>query len=195
MVPKRFKAFIEPARMHIYTKRGDAGMTSTLSGSKVPKSDLLVWISGSIDELQTSLDRVIAQLPKSKSKHASRIERIQHLLWQLAGELSQLRTGGTVKDPIEQRDIEDLERWIDEADLDLTGFVRFSTVIAADVSESRVRARRLERILADFSRDRAVRKEVLAYVNRLSDYLFALATVLDPKSREQRYPSSTSEQS
>lgn len=165
--------------MRIYTRKGDEGMTSTLSGSRRSKSDLLIWVGGSIDELQTALDRVIAQL--SRSKHRSRLERVQHILWQLAGEISQERVGGTVKDPLEAHDTEELERWIDEADLDLTGFVRFSTIIAADVSEARVRARRFERILAQYARSAPVRSEVSAYVNRLGDYLFALAVVLDSK--------------
>lgn len=155
----------------------------TLAGSKRSKSDILIWIGGAIDELQTALDRVIAQIPRSK--HRSRIDRIQHLLWQLAGEFSQQGTGGTVKDPVQPRDTEELERWIDEAELDLKGFVRFSTIIAADVSEARVRARRLERIIADYARTNEVRSEVAAYVNRLGDYLFALAVVLDSRTRSQ----------
>ena len=170
--------------MRIYTRRGDGGSTLTLSGSKRSKSDLLIWVGGAIDELQTALDRVVAQL--SSSKHRSRIERVQHILWQLAGEFSQQGTGGTVKDPVQVRDTEELERWIDEAELDLKGFVRFSTMLAADVSEARVRARRLERIMAQFAQKNDVRPEVLAYVNRLGDYLFALAVVLDSKVREQK---------
>lgn len=163
--------------MRIYTRRGDSGSTSTLDGKRIEKSDRLVWISGSIDELQTALDRVLAQL--EEGKHRSRLERVQHVLWQLAGELSQGRTGGTVSDPVLDRDTGELERWIDEAEIDLTGFVRFSSVLAADVSEARVRARRLERVLADHARAAQVRPEVLAWINRLGDYLFALAVVLD----------------
>lgn len=173
--------------MRIYTRRGDSGMTSTLDGRRIGKSERLVWLGGSIDELQTALDRAIAQL--DEGKHRSRLERVQHVLWQLAGELSQNRTGGTVADPVLARDTDELERWIDEAELDLTGFVRFSSVIAADVSEARVRARRLERILVDHARSERVRPEVLAYVNRLGDYLFALAVVLDRapvKARRRR---------
>lgn len=172
--------------MNIYTRRGDRGATSTLAGSRIPKSDLLIWVGGAIDELQTALDRVIAQLPASKRKHRSRVERVQLLLWQLGGELSQQRTGGTVKQPIEHTDTDELERWIDEADLDLKNFVRFSSLLAADVSEARVRARRLERILADYASRHEVRSEILAYVNRLGDYLFALALQLDRKPREQK---------
>lgn len=170
--------------MNIYTRRGDGGMTMTLAGSKHPKSDLLIWLSGAVDELQTALDRVISQL--GRVKHRSRIERVQHVLWQIAGELSQQGTGGTVKDPVSDRDTEELERWIDEAKIDLDGFVRFSTLIAADVSEARVRARRFERILTDYARSNEVRPEVRAYANRLGDYLFALAVVLDAKVRVQK---------
>ena len=170
--------------MKIYTRRGDGGTTMTLSGSKRSKSDLLIWLSGALDELQTALDRVIAQL--GRVKHRSRIERIQHVLWQIAGELSQQGIGGTVKDPVLERDTEELERWIDEADIELEGFVRFSTLIAADVSEARVRARRFERILTDYVNASDVRPEVTAYVNRLGDYLFALAVVLDSKTRSQK---------
>ena len=179
-----FKAKGIPLHMRIYTRRGDRGMTSTLSGSKRSKSDRIIWLGGAIDELQTALDRVIAQV--SRSKHRSRLERVQHILWQLAGEVSQESIGGTVKDPVQAADTEDLERWIDEADLDLTGFVRFSSIIAADVSEARVRARRFERILAEHARSKPIRPEVSAYVNRLGDYLFALAVVLDTKPRTQK---------
>ena len=168
--------------MNIYTRRGDRGETSTLAGERIAKDDLIIWVGGAIDELQTAIDRVVAQ---TRGKHRSRLERIQHLLWQLGGEISQHRVGGTVKDPIEARDTEELERWIDEAKLDLTRFVRFSSLVAIDVSEARVRARRLERIIATLAREQPVRTEVATYVNRLSDYLFALSVSLDKKPREQ----------
>ena len=170
--------------MKIYTRRGDSGMTTTLSGSRCSKSDLLIWLMGSIDELQTAIDRVVAQL--KRSPHRARLERIQHILWQLAGELSQQGTGGLVKDPLYAHDTEELERWIDEAGLDLKGFVRFSSLLSADVSEARVRARRFERILSAYARRVDVRPEVSAYANRLGDYFFALAVVLDTKPRAQK---------
>ena len=52
-------------------------------------------------------------------------------------------------------------------------------MIAIEVNEARVRTRKLERTLTNYLREREIRSVVYKYVNRLSDYFFALSVRLE----------------
>ena len=162
----------------LYTRSGDEGQTKTLSGEEVSKGGCLIEVNGRIDELQVSLDRVMSQLP-TKSEDFQNLKRVQVLLWQLGGEISEQKIGELVKYPINKKDVETVEKWIDSIGISVTDFQRFKTFISIDVNEARVRTRELERLLVKYVEDYKLRKAVYAYINRLSDYLFALAVKLE----------------
>jgi len=167
--------------MKIYTRTGDRGVTSTLSGQRIPKDDCLIKVNGELDELQTQIDKVISYMKRSVSfaETLVQLERIRTLLWQLGGEISFGERNNLVKQPIMKYDVKDLENWIDNFNLEIKGFQRFYNPIAIEINEARVRTRRLERTLTKYLRKRILRIEVYMYLNRLSDYFFTLAVAIE----------------
>jgi cob(I)alamin adenosyltransferase len=162
---------------NIYTFIGDHGFTKNLVGEDISKDHCLIEVHGEIDSLQAMIDKLIAYSRYSDfmSSQKDHLSSIQTLLWQLGGELSQNKTGGLVKNPIEQEHVDFLEETIDSFELNLTSFQRFTHLIAIDVNEARVRTRKLERTLTKYLRDAKIRPVVYKYINRLSDYFFSLA--------------------
>ena len=82
-------------------------------------------------------------------------------------------------------DIARLERWIDEADAELTPLRRFilpgGVAAAAALHLARTVCRRAERHIVGLG-ESAVEPELIAYVNRLSDLLFVLARVANARA-------------
>ena len=118
----------------------------------------------------------------AKQKHL--LVTVQTLLWQMGGEISQQKPGGIVKNPIEEEDVEDLEKAIDLFNLRLNSFQRFRNLIAIDINEARVRTRKLERTLTQYLKEFRIRPEVYRYINRLSDYFFALAVTVQQNEKD-----------
>ncbi|NQU98303.1 ATP:cob(I)alamin adenosyltransferase [Candidatus Woesearchaeota archaeon] len=165
----------------IYTLAGDEGFTGTLKGDVLPKDHCLIEVHGDVDSLQTIIDKIIAYAKYSPLLEGQKtmLFRIQLLLWQLGGELSQHTVGGLVKQPIDESDVLDLEKSIDAFELKLDSFQRFTHLVAIDVNETRVRTRKLERTLTEYLRDDRIRSSVYKYINRLSDYFFTLAVKIE----------------
>src|SRR3990167_3914885 len=168
--------------VRIYTRSGDKGLTRDYAGNSIKKSDCLVEVQGKIDELQSSIDILFSfknsisiYIDCLKPLDYKRLEKIQINLWQLAGELALHKVGQKVTKPIKQKDVIDLEKWIDEANIKLTGFIRFRSHPAIWINEARVRCRNLERVLTTYLEQKQVREVTYKYINRLSDYFFALA--------------------
>lgn len=168
--------------MKIYTKFGDDGMTATLSGKTVSKSNCLIKVNGDIDSLQNNIDKMImfiGELPEGNHLH-----HIQKKLWQLGGEISGEQVKDYVKDPISNVDLQLMENWIDGMmnTIKLTGFVRFTTPITIEASECRVRTRKLERTLTEYLENQKIRAVAYKYINRLSDYFFALSVFYETEA-------------
>jgi|FLOH01.1.fsa_nt_gi cob(I)alamin adenosyltransferase len=165
----------------IFTRIGDKGATKTLQGEFVPKDDCLIEVNGDIDSLQACLDKILAfsNYSEALAEEKEMIMQIQMLLWQMGGEISQGNVGGFVNKPIEELHVDELESSIEKFSLYLDGFQRFKSMIAIEVNEARVRTRKLERTLTNYLREREIRSVVYKYVNRLSDYFFALSVRLE----------------
>lgn len=168
--------------MKIYTKFGDDGMTNTLSGKTVPKNAYLIKVNGDIDSLQSNVDKMImfiGELPEGKH-----LQHIQKKLWQLGGEISGEKVKDYIKDPITSQDVNLLERWIDDLmrNTNINAFVRFSKPITVEANECRVRTRRLERTLTDYLEQQKIRAIAYTFINRLSDYFFALSVFYETEA-------------
>ncbi len=165
----------------IYTCTGDKGVTRSLSGEVLPKDNCLIEVSGDLDSLQASIDKLLAFSPYSKilADHSEVLKKIQVLLWQLGGEISSRSVSPLVKRPISDEDLEELEMLIDSFNLDLDGFQRFSNLAAIEVNESRVRTRKFERSLTSYLRESHIKHVSYKFINRLSDFFFALAVAVE----------------
>lgn len=165
--------------MSVYTKNGDGGTTHTARGDVVSKCDCLIEANGVLDSLQTAIDRVIYGLdvlPDMKYQYDFCIG-LQDRLRNLGGEIS----GATVKNPIIEDDTDALEIQIDNLDVDVYEFVRFTHPVAMDIDEARIRTRHLERVLTEYLDNNKMSPEAYKFVNRLSDFFFVLAVSVDKK--------------
>ena len=162
------------------------GYTTMLNGIKVSKNDCLVQVFGEIDELQTQLDKLLIYLESSVyfQKEIVQLKRIEFLLWQLGGELSFGRPTKIISKPIVDSDVKDLEAWIDDFNLNIQRFQRFTNIVAIEANETRVRTRKIERNLVEYIKTRSLRAVIYRWVNRLSTYFFALAVSIEKKAEE-----------
>src|SRR3989344_1726600 len=152
--------------MKIYTKNGDLGFTKTLAGESVKKNDLVVIANGKIDSLQSSLDCAWLECGQEMR---GQVEWVQEKLWQTGGEVSFARAGGTVKHPVEEKDVELLEKWIDEycEGKEFKHFLRFHNRAAIAFNEARVRCREVERALVPLLDQEKIRPAAFKFFNRL----------------------------
>ncbi|WP_394154256.1 cob(I)yrinic acid a,c-diamide adenosyltransferase [Vibrio maritimus] len=165
--------------MGIYTKTGDAGDTSLIGGERVSKSDTRVEAYGTIDELN-SLVSLAAKLILNEDNRRALIA-VQHQLFYLGAEIATsaetaLRENQRV---IENQDVHDLEEHIDRCMEALPPFRNFvlpgSSEVGSRLHVARTVARRAERRLIELTTHAELRSTLLKYINRMSDFLYALA--------------------
>lgn len=168
--------------MSIYTRTGDKGTTSLVDGMRVSKADARLEAYGTIDEL-------IANIAYLKDCYLSQNEQLDIIVERLmcaAGLVACLEPDKFDKFPrIRDIDVQQLERWIDEI-LAVVPQIRNFTLPggAAAVSYAhvcRTVCRRAERASIRCNNTDAqypVDEMVLMYLNRLSDYLYALSRYL-----------------
>ncbi len=164
--------------MKIYTKTGDRGETSLFSGGRVPKSHLRVEAYGTIDELNSILGVVRAAAPSNRTD--GWLNDVQKQLFHLGADLATpLEAKADWIKRISYREIEWLETTIDEMTDELEPLKNFilpgGTTAAANLQLARAVCRRAERLIVVLADQEEIGDFVLAYVNRLSDWLFTLA--------------------
>lgn len=159
----------------IYTKKGDKGKTKTFLG-EMSKGDRLAEALGTIDELNSwiGLCRYTnskVQIHKSKTQVKSEklldaeLKRVQGNLMTIASHMA----GSEVR--IGKGEVSHLERMIDKLDRDLPKLKNFIYPVG-ELQVARSVARRCERQVVRYS---LVDKNILKYLNRLSDALFVMA--------------------
>ena len=167
----------EPVRLtRIYTRAGDRGDTSLGDGSRVSKLDCRIGAFGSVDELNSQLGFVLAgDVPK---RFRPWLEQIQNDLFDVGADLS-VPFGVTDRLRVTQAAVDDLERLCDELNADLPELRSFvlpgGTDAAARLHVARTICRRAEREALAADREYGINPLVLAYLNRLSDFLFIAA--------------------
>ena len=167
----------EPVRLtRIYTRAGDGGETSLGDASRVPKLDCRIGAFGTVDELNSQLGFVLAgELP---SRLRPWLARIQNELFDVGADLS-VPFGVTDRLRVTQEAVDELERLCDELNADLPELRSFvlpgGTESAARLHVARAICRRAERDALAADREHGINPLVLAYLNRLSDFLFIAA--------------------
>lgn len=166
----------------IYTKVGDQGLTKQVTGKMVPKYDLQIAALGDVDELQSYLGVVIANLSKNCLELQNELQDVQRKLYQLQADIVVKHHQEITPETVKQ-----LEQRIDELTPKIPTIPEFilpgGKVTGANLQYARTIARRAERSLVKLSlEEQKLSDSVLKYINRLSDYLFTLgryANVLD----------------
>jgi len=168
----------EPVRLtRIYTRGGDRGETSLGDGSRVQKLDCRIGAFGTVDELNAALGVVLAE-PDLPEPLRGPLERIQNDLFDVGADLS-VPFGIADRLRVEDADVERLERLCDDFNADLPMLKSFvlpgGTPAAARLHVTRTTCRRAERDALTANDEHGINPLVLAYLNRLSDFLFIAA--------------------
>ena len=161
----------------IYTKTGDLGATKMADGTVIQKDHNRVVIIGEIDELNSVLG-IIISIPNVSEKIKKYLLAVQVDLFDLGAEISLYK-----KTSITASHVAGLERQIDEFDSAYTetkGFVMPGGKLASAVCHlGRTVCRRAERKIISLRKIEKVDKNILKYINRLSDLLFVMANVMN----------------
>jgi cob(I)alamin adenosyltransferase len=168
----------EPVRLtRIYTRAGDSGETSLGDGSRVPKLDCRIGAFGTVDELNAALGVALAESTLPEPLRAP-LAQIQNDLFDVGADLS-VPFGVTDRLRVDQPHVERLERLCDELNADLPMLKSFilpgGTEAAARLHVARTTCRRAERDALAANEKHEINPLVLAYLNRLSDFLFIAA--------------------
>ena len=167
----------EPVRLtRIYTRAGDRGETSLGDGSRVEKLDCRIGAFGTVDGLNSQLGFVLAgDLPE---RFRPWLTRIQNELFDVGADLS-VPFGVSDRLRVTQESVDELEHLCDELNSGLPELRSFvlpgGTDAAARLHVARSTCRRAEREALAADREHRINPLVLAYLNRLSDFLFIAA--------------------
>ena len=160
----------------IYTRTGDQGDTGLSDGVRVDKDCARIEAIGTVDELNSALGLLLAQVIENDLMRNALTEA-QHELFDLGGELSM--PAHTV---IEARHIERLELTLDSLNNELPPLKEFilpgGNQSAACAHLARAICRRAERRIVTLTKQDKVNPHAIAYLNRLSDLLFVCARCL-----------------
>ncbi len=175
--------------MKIYTKKGDKGTTSLLSGGRIPKDDLRLEAFGTLDELSSYLG-LVRDL-SGDSDYAATLLRIQKDLMTLSAGLA----AGTDKKNVPLLQDEEtpfLEEEIDRMNETLPPLTRFilpgGDPLASHCHIARTICRRAERRSVPLLRSDPSLDKTVQFLNRLSDYLFVLARyVTHQRNKNETY--------
>ena len=164
--------------MKIYTKTGDGGDTGLFGGGRVGKDDARVEAYGQVDELNAVLGVARAE---GLGKLDPLAQSLQDQLFTVGSILA------TPKDSkaaahiprVQASWVTAMEAAIDSYDLELPPLTAFilpgGSKAAAALHLARTVCRRAERRVVPLHREGLVDADVVIYLNRLSDLLFAMA--------------------
>lgn len=178
----------EIKRSSIYTKGGDKGKTSLLSGQRISKGSLRLNTYGTVDELNSFVGLLRALTPSEIGQDET-LAIIQDRLFTcgsyLATDFRGVEKKFDMPSGITEEDIKYVEHQIDLMDSKLPKLKEFIIPAggkAASVAHiCRTITRRTERViynLLDADPEAEIETWVKNFINRLSDYFFVLARVL-----------------
>ena len=164
----------------IYTRTGDDGTTGLVDGSRIAKTDARMAAIGDVDEANSAIGLSVVAL--GAGELATALTRIQNDLFDLGADLA---TPGEDFAPSEMTlrivpaQVARLEAEIDAMNATMPPLTSFilpgGTAGAAAVHLARAIVRRAERAAVLAAATVPINPQALAYLNRLSDYLFVAA--------------------
>ena len=175
----------------VYTRTGDNGTTSLVSGTRIKKSQERIALYGECDELNSFIGVAIAFLDDSFDKQF--LQQIQSSLFDLGSNLAcEFEKRSTYKLPqINEAFIKSIELEIDKMDVTLPVLRNFilpgGSQAASAFHVCRTICRRLERSLVAFqdTQPKEINDIDLKFINRLSDYFFILARFVNNQLKIQ----------
>lgn len=172
-----------PRLTKIYTRKGDEGYTS-LGEERLSKDDLLVEALGTVDELNAVIGFVVS-LQVAEQTIVNCLTQIQNDLFDLGGELHLPE-----RSAITPAKVAWLEQQLDQWNNTLPPLQDFilprGNPKSAAMHIARTVCRRSERAMVKLHRQVPLQnREILCYLNRLSDLLFVLARIVFKETQEK----------
>jgi len=168
--------------MKLYTKTGDRGETGLIGGTRVPKNDVRIEAYGTIDELNSFIGLLTTyQIPEIDLLF---LRTIQNNLFSIGSYLATDTTKVSLHQVsiLKSESISLIENEIDRLDASLPVLSSFilpgGSQTGAFSHICRTISRRAERRLLDVNEIYVLDSQICIYVNRLSDYFFALSRYL-----------------
>lgn len=162
----------------IYTRTGDNGTTSLAGGTRVAKNHPYVEAYGTLDELNSCIGMLA--LATTDGSTREQIERIENTIFSIGCYIAGAAKG---ESPVTTDTVARLEETIDRIEAALPPAGGFllpgNTEGSARANLCRTVCRRAERRIIDIAGEIAIAAEVMAYINRLSDYFFLLQRQLN----------------
>ncbi len=169
---------------------GDDGTTRLIGGKRVTKDSLRIEASGTLDELNALIG--VVRSYRLLEKIDKVLKRIQNSLFRVGAELAlpeEAANSAFKISSINGRDIVALEKEIDTFEARLKPLQKFilpgGTSAGAMLHMARTIARRTERRCVGLSRVEQINPQIIRYLNRLSDLLFALARYVNQQQAQQ----------
>jgi cob(I)alamin adenosyltransferase len=172
----------------IYTRGGDKGQTSLVSGERVSKSHPLMQAIGSVDEANSALGIVRF---KAKDKLEELISNLQNDLFDLGADIATPYSKDEPKGRslrITEAQTQKIEQEIDHINENLQPLTSFILPGGSEASSvlhlARAISRRAERDLISAVEIMDINPEAVKYLNRLSDLLFVLCRHLNNNGKK-----------
>lgn len=177
----------------LYTRTGDMGTTSLVGGQRVAKDAGRLEAYGTVDEFNSWLGRLAASaaMPREQQEF---LACQQHRLFNVGAYLATPVAAGEMPQAagVGPRAIGDIESMIDTVDASLPRLNSFilpaGDPLAADCHVARTVCRRAERRVIALSHSEYVDPDVIGYLNRMSDYLFVLARLVNNRQGHRDTP-------
>lgn len=173
----------------IYTRTGDDGTTGLVDGSRCPKHAARMEAIGAVDEANSAIGMAVVVL--AGTPHAAALTLIQNDLFDLGADLATPlgALGGSDFAPSDMvlRIVPVQAEWLETAmDALNAGVPPLTSFILPGGSEGAARlhvaraiVRRAERAMTALAEAEPTNPAALAYINRLSDYLFVLSRAVN----------------
>ena len=173
------------SKYKLYTKTGDDGTTGLFSGKRVSKHHVRIKAYGTVDELNAWIGLI--RNDEIAAETNSFLIKIQNELMVIASQLADDTSEKTPKlsgkiVPIAFENVTEIESEIDKINNELPELKNFiipgGHVLISYTHLARCTCRRAERFITELKGEEEVSSVIIAYINRLSDYLFILARKL-----------------
>jgi cob(I)alamin adenosyltransferase len=166
--------------MNIYTKTGDKGETGLFGAGRVSKDSLRIEAYGTVDELNSFIGLAVVESDNSDVKKM--LKEIQNMLFVVGSDLAspnESKSGGFAIPRVEESHSERVEKFIDEMSEQLEELRFFilpgGTKAASVIHIARTVCRRAERKVVALNKQEIINKNIIIFLNRISDFLFVLA--------------------
>lgn len=176
------------SKSSVYTRSGDKGETSLVSGTRVSKANMRISLYGEVDELNSHIGYMRSLMPQDQNFKAlsGLFDKVQCSLFDLGSKLAcESNLWESYKLPnIKMEVVEEIEKTIDELDQNLPKLKNFilpgGNPLGAYTHVVRTVCRKVERLLIDFGENtQSIPENSVVFLNRLSDFLFVYARYIN----------------